>query len=83
MMSMLPGSFRSAAETVRVPLFLAAGANDIGVPPARALQDFPAVDDATLLILPGTGHNHFGFSTMAQLCARLGHWAISIVKDQA
>lgn len=81
MMSMIPGSFATEASAVAVPMFLAAGDNDIGLPPRLALRDFPNAPDATLLVLPGTGHNHFGFSTMAQLCARLGHWATTLTKD--
>ncbi|MBC7520700.1 MAG: alpha/beta fold hydrolase [Sandarakinorhabdus sp.] len=81
MMSMIPGSFRSEAEAVRVPLFLAFGENDIGIPPHLVSRDFPSAPDVTLLILPGTGHNHFGFSTMARLCASLGHWAAAVSKD--
>lgn len=81
MMSMIPGSFRSEAEAVRVPMFLAFGENDIGIAPHLVSRDFPAAPDTVLLILPGTGHNHFGFSTMARLCARLGHWATTMSKD--
>jgi pimeloyl-ACP methyl ester carboxylesterase len=81
MMSMIPGSFRTEAEAINVPLFLAFGDNDIGIPPHLVSRDFPAVPDVTLIILPGTGHNHFGFSTMARLCARLGHWATTLQKD--
>jgi pimeloyl-ACP methyl ester carboxylesterase len=81
MMSMIPGSFASEAGAVAVPMFLAFGENDIGIPPHLVSRDFPRVPDVTLLVLPGTGHNHFGFSTMAQLCARLGHWATTLKKD--
>ncbi len=81
MMSMIPGSFATEAGAVAVPLFLAFGDNDIGIPPNLVSRDFPRVADVTLLVLPGTGHNHFGFSTMAQLCARLGHWATTLTKD--
>lgn len=78
MMSMIPGSFRSEAEAVTVPLFLGFGENDIGTPPHLVSRDFPGVGDMTLIVLPGTSHNHFGFSTMARLCARLGHWAATL-----
>ena len=81
MMSMIPGSFQSEAQSIAVPLFLAFGDNDIGIPPHLVSRDFPAAADVTLLILPGTGHNHFGFSTMARLCARLGHWGAILPKD--
>jgi pimeloyl-ACP methyl ester carboxylesterase len=81
MMSMIPGSFATEAGAVAVPIFLAFGDNDIGIPPNLVSRDFPRVADVTLLVLPGTGHNHFGFSTMAQLCARLGHWATTLTKD--
>lgn len=81
MMSMIPGSFRTEAEAVTVPLFLAFGANDIGIPPHLVSRDFPGAPDVALLVLPGTGHNHFGFSTMAHLCDRLGHWATTLTKD--
>jgi pimeloyl-ACP methyl ester carboxylesterase len=81
MMSMIPGSFRTEAQAVAVPMFLAFGDNDIGIPPHLVSRDFANAPDVTLLILPGTGHNHFGFSTMAQLCARLGHWATTLTKD--
>jgi pimeloyl-ACP methyl ester carboxylesterase len=81
MMSMIPGSFATEAQAVAVPMFLAFGDNDIGIAPNLVSRDFPRVADVTLLVLPGTGHNHFGFSTMAQLCARLGHWATNLTKD--
>jgi pimeloyl-ACP methyl ester carboxylesterase len=81
MMSMIPGSFATEAGAITVPMFFASGDNDIGLPPRLALRDFPNAPEATLLVLPGTGHNHFGFSTMAQLCARLGHWATTLAKD--
>jgi pimeloyl-ACP methyl ester carboxylesterase len=81
MMSMIPGSFATEAAALKVPLFLASGDNDIGLSPQLAARDFPNAPDMTLLVLPGTGHNHFGFSTMAQLCARLGHWATMLPKD--
>jgi pimeloyl-ACP methyl ester carboxylesterase len=81
MMSMIPGSFQSEAQSVAVPLFLAFGENDIGIAPQLVSRDFPSVPDVTLLILPSTGHNHFGFSTMARLSARLGHWAAALQED--
>ncbi|MFZ4689802.1 MAG: alpha/beta hydrolase [Polymorphobacter sp.] len=83
MMSMIPGSFRTEAEAISVPLFLAAGDKDIGAPPAIAARDFPGTSEVTLLVLPGTGHNHFGFSTTTNLCARLAGWADTIAKDAA
>lgn len=78
MMSMIPGSFRTEAEAITVPLFLGFGENDIGTLPHLVSRDFPGAGDVSLIVLPGTSHNHFGFSTMAQLCARLGHWAATL-----
>jgi pimeloyl-ACP methyl ester carboxylesterase len=80
MQSMIPGSLASEAGAIRCPLFLASGDNDIGAPPRLAIAAFPDVSDATLLVLPATGHNHFGFASIEILCRQLTRWIDRIVK---
>ena len=74
MQSMIPGSLASEAGAIRCPLFLASGDKDIGAPPREAIAAFPDVAEALLLILPATGHNHFGFASLALLCGKLAGW---------
>ncbi len=74
MQSMMPGSFASEAGAIRRPLFLASGDKDIGAPPREAIAAFLDVSEAQLLVLPATGHNHFGFASIALLCRRLARW---------
>jgi pimeloyl-ACP methyl ester carboxylesterase len=74
MQSMIPGSLASEAGAIRCPLFLASGDKDIGAPPRDAIAAFPKVADALLLVLPATGHNHFGFASIALLCRQLARW---------
>jgi pimeloyl-ACP methyl ester carboxylesterase len=74
MQSMIPGSLASEAGAIRCPLFLASGDKDIGAPPREAIAAFPDVTEAQLLVLPATGHNHFGFASLALLCCQLARW---------
>lgn len=81
MMSMIPGSFASEAAAITCPMLFIAGDKDIGIPVHRAPADFPGSSEIELLVLPGTGHNHFGFSTMPSLCNRVSGWAGAILKQ--
>lgn len=84
MMSMIPGAFRTEAESITVPMFLGFGENDIGIPATEVHKGYPNAAGTTLVILAGTGHNHFGFSTTQHLCARLADWASHLIsKDTA
>jgi len=74
MQSMIPGCLASEAGALRCPLFLASGDKDIGAPPREAIAAFPEVAESLLLVLPNTGHNHFGFASIALLCRQLFGW---------
>ena len=80
MQSMIPGSLTSEAGALRCPLFLASGDKDIGAPPREAIAAFAHVCDARLLVLPATGHNHFGFASIDLLCRHLSRWIDQILK---
>nr|WP_218821397.1 alpha/beta fold hydrolase [Sphingomonas laterariae] len=77
-MSMVPGSFAAEAAAIDVPMFLAFGDRDIGVPWGEVPAAYPGAGDITILQLLATGHNHFGFSSIAGLCTRLDHWITAI-----
>ncbi|MDT0575203.1 alpha/beta hydrolase [Croceicoccus sp. F390] len=74
-MAMISGSFEKEACGLDCPAFFLFGGNDIGVPPTEAVSGFPALTDVRLLVLPNTGHNHFGYRSMASFTARLDRWA--------
>lgn len=77
-MSMVPGSFAAEAAAIDVPIFFAFGDRDIGVPAGEVPAAYPASRDITIYDLPETGHNHFGFSSVARLCTRLDDWIRAI-----
>lgn len=77
-LSMVPGSFAAEAGAIDVPMFLAFGDRDIGIPPHQTPAAYPATPDITIFLLPDTGHNHFGFSSIARLCTRLDSWISAI-----
>lgn len=79
-MSMVPGSFAGEAAAIDVPLFFAFGDRDIGVPPGEVPAAYPAAFDITISRLADTGHNHFGFASIAHLCARLDRWIGAIME---
>jgi pimeloyl-ACP methyl ester carboxylesterase len=82
MQSMIPGSLASAAGALKCPLFLASGDKDIGAPPREAIAAFAQVSDAQLLVLPATGHNHFGFASIDLLCRHLSRWILKGLDDE-
>ena len=73
-MAMVKGSFRAEAAALDCPTFFLFGENDIGEAPIEAPQRFAGLTDFQLLILPGTGHNHFGYRTIGYFANRLDHW---------
>lgn len=77
-LSMVPGSFATEAAAIDVPIFFAFGDRDIGVPTGEVPAAYPATRDITIYDLPETGHNHFGFSSIARLCTRLDSWISAI-----
>ena len=79
LMSMIRGAIKPEAESIRVPIFFAFGDRDLGGPPQKAPADFVGAPDIRLIVLPNTGHNSFGFSSIDLLCERLSAWA----EDQA
>lgn len=78
--SMVPGSFAGEAASIDVPLFFAFGDRDIGVPPGEVPSAYTAAFDITIMKLTATGHNHFGFASIAHLCRRLDRWIRTIVE---
>lgn len=78
MMSMTRGSFREAVEAIDVPMFFAFGDHDIGIPPEDAPKDYTNAPSTALVILENTGHNHFAFSSIKELCEKLDHWASNV-----
>lgn len=79
-MSMVPGSFAREAAAIDVPLFFAFGDRDIGVPPGDVPAAYPKAFDVTISKLVDTGHNHFGFASIARLCTRLDQWIRAIME---
>jgi len=79
MMSMMRGSFRAEVEVIDVPLFFAFGDHDIGIPPKDAPKDFIHAASAEVHILDMTGHNHFAFSSINNLCVNLDSWIKSSI----
>jgi len=78
MMSMVRGSFRKAVESIDIPIFFTFGDHDIGIPPKNAPKDYINAPNTELVVLENTGHNHFAFSSIKTLCARLDHWASNL-----
>ena len=74
MMSMMRGSFRPEANAIAVPLFFAFGDHDIGIPPKDVPKDFPSAPSTKTVILGATGHNHFAFSSIEELCEAFDGW---------
>jgi hypothetical protein len=76
LLSMIPGASAPELAAVDVPLFLGVGELDITSGDPRAIpSDFPNVDDVTLVVLRGAGHNHNVAPTRRRLWSRLAAWA--------
>ncbi|MDT0576090.1 alpha/beta fold hydrolase [Croceicoccus sp. F390] len=76
--SMVRGSIHKEAQRIDIPAFFMFGDRDIGIAPNQVLSDFPALTDATLLVLADTGHNHFAFRSIGPFTRRLDHWVRGI-----
>jgi alpha-beta hydrolase superfamily lysophospholipase len=76
LLSMIPSASAPELDAVDVPLFLGVGEHDITAGDPREIPaDFPSVDDVTLLVLRGAGHNHNVAPTRHVLWHRLAQWA--------
>jgi pimeloyl-ACP methyl ester carboxylesterase len=73
--SMIPGSVDAEMAAVDVPVFLGVGDHDIVGDPHTVPACFPACNDFTLFVLPGTGHNHNVAPEREVLWARFAVWA--------
>ncbi len=73
--SMLPGNVAPQAESIKAPMFLAAGDRDMVGKPDEIPGNFPNCKDIVLHVLPRTGHAHFLFPSRLGLFDRLDRWA--------
>lgn len=80
--SMLPGNIAPEAAQITVPVFLGLGDKDMAGSPHAIPAAFPCSRDVSLLVLPGTGHNHFVFASRHLLFERLAVWARMIASPE-
>jgi len=76
--SMIPGATDMDKESIDVPLFAAFGTQDLCQDFRPAIERYPAVTDATLFVLPGSGHCHNQASNRFSLWDRLVRWVLEI-----
>ncbi len=76
--SMIPGSVDAEMAAIDVPTFLALGEHDIAGDPHAIPACFPACRDFTLVVLPGTGHNHNVAPDRELLWERFVVWAAAL-----
>jgi pimeloyl-ACP methyl ester carboxylesterase len=72
---LIPDSAAPDAASIKTPVLLAFGDADLPLPPYEAPKAFTGSPDITLVILPKTGHMHFGFASAPALFMRLAHWS--------
>jgi pimeloyl-ACP methyl ester carboxylesterase len=72
---LIPDSAAPDAASIKTPVLLAFGDADLPLPPHEAPKAFTGSSDVTLVILPDTGHMHFGFASAPALFKRLAHWS--------
>lgn len=72
---MFPDGLAPEAAQIDVPVFLAFGDADIPVSPHGSMRAFSASRDVSMMVLPKTGHMHFGFASAPMLFDRLAHFA--------
>ncbi len=77
-MAMTKGSFRAEAAALDCPTFFLFGENDIGDAPSEVPRHFTSLTDFQLLVLPCTGHNHFGYRTIGRFAERLDRWVETV-----
>lgn len=74
MQTLIPGSIAPQMKTIKVPVFLGVGDQDI-VGPTHAIPSIlPNSRDISLLVLPDTGHCHFIFASRHSLFERIARW---------
>jgi len=79
LLSMIPGASAPELAAVDVPVFVGVGEHDITFGDPRQIPaELPAVDDVTLFVLRGAGHNHNVAPTRDRLWDRLAVWAQGI-----
>jgi alpha-beta hydrolase superfamily lysophospholipase len=77
--SRLPGMIAADAATIDVPILLAFGDKDMHPATHEAPASYPKCPDLTLVVLPGTRHNHFIYPTRTFLADRMAQWARTIL----
>ncbi|MEM9013709.1 MAG: alpha/beta hydrolase [Pseudomonadota bacterium] len=78
LMSMIAGSIMREVQAINTPIFFAFGDRDLGGPPQGAAAEFINAPDIRIIVLPETGHNSLGFSSIGQLCTTLNDWSRTI-----
>jgi alpha-beta hydrolase superfamily lysophospholipase len=78
LVSMIPGSVDAEMAAVDVPVFLGVGDHDIVGDPHAVPASFPACNDFTLFVVPGTGHNHNVAPAREALWERFARWAAPV-----
>jgi len=81
LLSIVPSITAKDAAAIKVPVMLAFGDADIHVEAGfhKAPSYFSGSSDISLLILPGTRHNHFVYSSRTLLFQRFAHWARAVL----
>jgi pimeloyl-ACP methyl ester carboxylesterase len=80
--SMTPGSVRSEAAQITVPIFLGVCEKDMTGPPHLLPAEYPACNDLTLMVLKVAGHHPFVAAGGEVLYDRLAAW-LDMVARQA
>jgi pimeloyl-ACP methyl ester carboxylesterase len=83
MQSIMPGSVRSEAATIDVPVFLAVCEKDMTGPPHVLPAEYPACNDLTLVVLKVAGHHPFVAAGGEALFDRLATWLDALICLQA
>ena len=78
LMVVVPHMIAEEAAAIKVPILAALGDKDIHKGHHTFPGFFTGSPDVTLLILPGTRHNHFIYPSRTQLFERLSRWSDSL-----
>ena len=74
-LSMVPDCVLEFCQKISVPVFIAAGDEDLCEPAARIVPQFPAAREVVSLELPETRHMHFVYACRQLLVEAIADWA--------
>ena len=76
--SMIPGSSNAALASIKVPVFLGVGENDIAGDISEVAALLTAAPSVETFVLAGAGHNHSISKNRTDLWDALGNWIVAL-----